>query len=69
MTPQVKSVGLVTMMKVVQNEMKVPMIKTQLHIHTYDKVLFGTFLKGQSRRLPRPSIWCGPFNFEKGVTE
>ena len=48
MTPQVKSVGLVTMMKVVQNEMKVPMIKTQLHIHTYEKVLFGIFLKGQS---------------------
>ena len=30
MTPQVKSEGLATMMKVVENERKVPMMRTQL---------------------------------------
>lgn len=45
MTPQVKSEGLATMMKVVQKEMKVPMMRTQLssRLHAFTTGVFQYF--------------------------
>ena len=45
MTPQVKPVGLVTIMNVVQNDIKVPIMRTQLSslLHAFTTGVFQYF--------------------------